>query len=160
MTWMEMFNDLRAIPEIRGRYQFWFYLYPTGQPFWVSAAQMREDLADVRADARPAAAQNRELDQMVLVGHSMGGLGLASCRRWKAATNSGGTVATSRSPTLKADPKIRDGLAETFYFAPNPSVRRVITIGTPHRGSEFANDLKWLGRKLITLPTKMIERPQ
>jgi len=25
---------LRALPEVRNRYQFWFYLYPTGQPFW------------------------------------------------------------------------------------------------------------------------------
>ena len=37
LTWMEMFNDLRNYPEIRERYQFWFYLYPTGQPFWLSA---------------------------------------------------------------------------------------------------------------------------
>ena len=43
LTWMEMFNDLRSFPEIRDRYQFWFYLYPTGQPFWVSAAEMRDN---------------------------------------------------------------------------------------------------------------------
>ncbi|MGI9457693.1 MAG: esterase/lipase family protein, partial [Aeoliella sp.] len=45
VTWMEMFNDLRSDPHVRDRYQFWFYLYPTGQPFWVSASQMRKDLA-------------------------------------------------------------------------------------------------------------------
>ncbi len=33
ITWMEMFNDLRGDPELRRNYQFWFYLYPTGQPF-------------------------------------------------------------------------------------------------------------------------------
>ena len=44
LTWMEMFNDLRAFPEIRDQFQFWFYLYPTGQPFWISAAEMRKDL--------------------------------------------------------------------------------------------------------------------
>ena len=32
VTWMEMFNDLRGIEEIRDHYQFWFYLYPSGQP--------------------------------------------------------------------------------------------------------------------------------
>ena len=37
MTWMQMFNDLRSSPEIRNRYQFWFYLYPTAQPFWITA---------------------------------------------------------------------------------------------------------------------------
>ena len=73
MTWMEMFNDLRSSPDIRQHYQFWFYLYPTSQPFWLSAAQLRRDLAEVRQVLDP---QHREpaLDQMVLVGHSMGGL--------------------------------------------------------------------------------------
>ena len=53
MTWMEMFNDLRSQPEIRDRYQFWFYLYPTAQPFWLSAAQLRRDLAQVREALDP-----------------------------------------------------------------------------------------------------------
>ena len=73
MTWMEMFNDLRSVPEIRKHYQFWFYEYPTGQPFWVSAAQMRHDLAKLRDVLDPRHLEPA-LDQMVLVGHSMGGL--------------------------------------------------------------------------------------
>ena len=73
MTWMEMFNDLRSQPEIRDHYQFWFYLYPTGQPFWLSAAQLRRDLAKVREVLDPTH-QEPALDQMVLIGHSMGGL--------------------------------------------------------------------------------------
>ena len=36
ISWMEMFNDLRSRREIRDHYQFWFYLYPTGQPFWLA----------------------------------------------------------------------------------------------------------------------------
>src|SRR5690606_28663223 len=73
VTWMEMFNDLRAWPELRDQYQFWFYRYPTGQPFWTSAAGMRKDLQDVRNTLDPQH-ENTALDQMVLVGHSMGGL--------------------------------------------------------------------------------------
>ena len=45
ITWMEMFNDLLAYPEIRSNYQFWFYFYPTGQSFVVSAAGLRDELA-------------------------------------------------------------------------------------------------------------------
>ena len=65
MTWMEMFNDLRSHPELRQRYQFWFYLYPTGQPFWLIAAQLRHDLDQLKQQLDP---QHREpaLDQMVL----------------------------------------------------------------------------------------------
>ena len=73
ITWMEMFNDLRGDPDLRSQYQFWFYLYPTGQPFWRSATQLREDLADVRKTVDPTR-HEAALDQMVLVGHSMGGL--------------------------------------------------------------------------------------
>ena len=44
LTWMEMFNDLRSDPTLRKNCQFWFYLYPTGQPFWNSAVRFRVDL--------------------------------------------------------------------------------------------------------------------
>ena len=73
MTWVEMFNDLRSCPEIRDRYQFWFYLYPTAQPFWISASRLRADLAEVRQVLDPRR-QEPALDQMVVIAHSMGGL--------------------------------------------------------------------------------------
>src|SRR5262249_36280200 len=53
VTWMEMYNDLRSDPAVREHYQFWFYLYPTGQPFWFSGTQMREDLATMRRTLDP-----------------------------------------------------------------------------------------------------------
>src|SRR5439155_5246449 len=33
LTWTRMYNDLRADPVLRERYQFWFFLYPTGNPY-------------------------------------------------------------------------------------------------------------------------------
>ena len=69
ITWMEMFNELRSFPELHAEYQFWFYLYPTGQPFWHSAAQLREDLEHLRRVLDPQR-QSPALDQLVLVGHS------------------------------------------------------------------------------------------
>ncbi len=58
---------------------------------------------------------------------------------------------------LQAEPELRDRVAQTVFFHPNPMVRRVITIGTPHRGSHFANDYtRFLARKLINLPSKML----
>jgi hypothetical protein len=44
-------------------------------------------------------------------------------------------------------------LRETFFFAPNKSIRRVITIATPFQGSVFANNAtRWVGKKFFTLP--------
>jgi pimeloyl-ACP methyl ester carboxylesterase len=155
VTWMEMFNDLRSFPEIRDQYQFWFYLYPTGQPFWVSARQLRADLAKAHQVLDPQD-ESPALDQMVLVGHSMGGL-VAKMQSVESGNDFWAILSDHPFQELKADDETRERLAQTLFFHPNPSVRRVITIGTPHRGSEFANDYtRWLGRHLIRLPEVMV----
>jgi pimeloyl-ACP methyl ester carboxylesterase len=156
VTWMEMFNDLRSDPAVRQYYQFWFYLYPSGQPFWLSAAKMREDLAHMRTTLDPLRAAPA-LDQMVLVGHSMGGL-VSKLQTVDSGNEFWQTLSDHPFAEMQADPEIRAQLAAAYFFEPNPSIRRVITIGTPHRGSEFSNDLtKWLGRKLIHVPTSFLQ---
>ncbi|MEX2175760.1 MAG: alpha/beta fold hydrolase [Pirellulaceae bacterium] len=155
-TWMEMFNDLRAFPEIRSRYQFWFFLYPTGQPFWTSAAQLRDTLAEVRTVLDPQL-QNPRLDQLVLVGHSMGGL-VSRLQTIQSGNEFWRIISDTPLEELDATPAERQNLAKCFYFHPNPSVRRVVTLGTPHQGSDFANDYtKYLGRSFIRLPEVMTE---
>lgn len=154
-TWTDMFNDLRANVDVRQNYQFWFYLYPTGQPFWTSAAKLREDLARLRQDLDP---QRREpaLDQMVLVGHSMGGL-VSKLQTVASGDDYWSAVSNTPFQLVKASPQTRETLERTFFFGPNPSIRRVVTIGTPHRGSDFANKYtRFLGRSLIFLPEILV----
>ena len=155
-TWMEMFNDLRSFPELRSRYQFWFFLYPTGQPFWCSAAQMRETLAEVRQVLDPQR-QNPRLDQLVLVGHSMGGL-VSKMQTTNSGDEFWRIISDQPLEELQATPDERTRLAKCFFFEANPDVKRVITIGTPHQGSIFANEyIRYLGRSVITLPEMMTE---
>jgi pimeloyl-ACP methyl ester carboxylesterase len=155
-TWMEMFNDLRAFPEIRNRYQFWFFLYPTGQPFWVSAAGLRDTLAEVRATLDPAA-RNPNLDQLVLVGHSMGGL-VSMLQTLESGDEFWRLLSDKPIEDLRATPEEKAKLAKSFYFHPNASVKRIVTIAAPHRGSPFASDFtRELSRRLITLPEMMLE---
>jgi pimeloyl-ACP methyl ester carboxylesterase len=155
-TWMEMFNDLRAFPEIRSRFQFWFFLYPSGQPFWVSGAQLRDTLAEVRATLDPEI-RNPNLDQLVLVGHSMGGL-VSMLQTLESGDDFWRLLSNKPLDDLRATPEEKARLAKSFYFHPNPSIKRVVTIGTPHRGSDFANDAtRELGRRLIHLPEMMLE---
>jgi len=156
VTWMEMFNDFRSDPRIHNHYQFWFYLYPTGQPFWFSAAEMRQDMAHMRKVLDP---QNKSpaLDHIVLVGHSMGGL-VSKLQTVESGNEFWNLLSEQPFGELEADPEVRAELAQTFFFDPDPSVRRVITIGTPHRGSEFANDTtRWLSNKLIRIPAKILQ---
>ena len=159
MTWMEMFNDLRSSPDIRRNYQFWFYLYPTSEPFWVSAAQLRRDLASVRQVLDP---EHREpaLDQMVLVGHSMGGL-VARLQTLESGEDYWRLASHIPWAQVKADHDLHEKLGDTFYFHPNPSVRRVVTIATPFSGSRFSNETtQYLLGKLIRLPTTIASAQQ
>lgn len=159
MTWMEMFNDLRSSPDIRANYQFWFYLYPTGQPFWLSAAQMRVDLAALRSVVDP---EHREpaLDQMVLIGHSMGGL-VSRLQTLNSRDDFWQAASSESLAEVKANDDIKGRLQNCFYFQPNPSIRRVVTIGTPHRGSNFSNQTtQWLLGKLIRLPDMIVQNQQ
>jgi pimeloyl-ACP methyl ester carboxylesterase len=154
-----MFNDLRSSPEIRDHYQIWFYLYPTGQPFWISAAQLRRDLRAARQLFDPRE-RSPALDQMVLVGHSMGGL-LSRLQTVHSRDHFWSRVAKVPPTELEADSEVRAKLAETFYFLPSPSVRRVITLGTPHHGSRVSNEAtQWVTDLLIDLPGDLIESQQ
>ena len=159
VTWMEMFNDLQASRELRENYQFWFYVYPTGQPFWQSAAQLRQTLAALHATLDPEH-RSVALDQMVLVGHSMGGL-VARLQTLDSGDDFWRLVSAAPLPMLKADSTERDGLAATYFFGPNPSIRRVITIATPFRGSAISNGTtQWIGRKLISISDVVAQREQ
>ena len=151
ITWLEMFNELRALPEMRENYQFWFYLYPTGQPFWLSAKEMRADLAEVRKTIDPQM-QIQTLDQMVLIGHSMGGL-VSRLQTIDSGDTFWKIVSDQPFDAIETDEQTKSEIRDTLFFAANPSVKRVITIGTPHRGSKFANNVtRWLGHTFIRLP--------
>lgn len=155
-TWMEMFNDLRSFPEIRSRYQFWFYQYPTGKPFLDSAAEMREALAEVRSTLDPYR-QNPNLEQMVLVGHSMGGL-VSRLQTLESQNDFWQILSDNPFADLKATTAQQQKLAKVYFFNANPSIKRVITIGTPFRGSENATDaVRFAGQKFIKLPESMVE---
>ncbi len=156
MTWMEMFNDLRSQRDLREHYQFWFYLYPTGQPFWISAAEMREDLAEVRKTVDPLG-RERALDHMVLIGHSMGGL-VSRLQTLESGDDFWRIVSDASFREVEADAQTKDRIARILFFRPNPSVRRVVTIGTPHRGSSYSNDAtQWLLGRLISLPAMLVQ---
>jgi len=156
MTWATMFNDLRADPELRARYQFWFYLYPTGPGYLAAAADLRRDLAALRAALDPEH-QDSALDQLVLVGHSMGGLVSrlltidSGDEFWQLVSKK----PLEELPLAAAD---RAVLREQFYFARQPGVKRLVFIGTPHRGSALGPSTPGrLVAKLVELPQTLME---
>jgi len=97
------------------------------------------------------------LDQMVLVGHSMGGL-VSRMQTIQSGDEFWRILSEHPFEDLKADTAAKKQLEQMLFFEPNRSIQRVITIGTPHQGSNYANDYtRWLGRKFIELPTAMVD---
>jgi pimeloyl-ACP methyl ester carboxylesterase len=149
--WAEMANELLGDPAIASRYQLWFFIYNSGNPIFLSAMRLRESLVDVRKDVDPRGKDNA-LDQMVVIGHSQGGL-----LTKMTVVDSGGRFWSNltKVPFDKAelDPETRDLLARALFVKPLPFVTRVIFIATPHRGSYMAsNYFVKFGNKFINLP--------
>ena len=154
-TWMEMFNELQAVPEFRERYQFWFYLYPTGEPFWTSAAHLREELAQLH-DTFATVGGRSNLGRMVVVGHSMGGL-IARMLTIESGESFWNTVSDRSIDRLRMTPESRAEIERVYYFEPVDSVARVITIASPWGGSSFANRFtRWLAEKVISFPVRTL----
>jgi pimeloyl-ACP methyl ester carboxylesterase len=159
LTWTPMFNDLRADPELRERYQFWFYLYPTGNPYLVAAADLRKALKRLRDDLDP---DNRDpaLDQMVLVGHSMGGL-VSKLLTVDSGEDFWKLVSRQPLDQLDLQPATRELLRRMYFFQRRPYVKRVVFIATPHHGSSLSpSTVGRVAARFIQLPQKLMAAAQ
>ncbi len=151
MTWMEMFNELQSDPVLRDNFQFWFYMYPTGEPLTFALADLRDDVDELRRRCDPHG-RNRKLDQMVLVGHSMGGL-LSYLMTVDSDDMLWNSVSKVPVAHLQADAGTHREIQRVFFFESDPSVDRIVSIASPFRGSRYANRFtRWLGRTIVSLP--------
>lgn len=149
--WAEMVNELIGDAAIASRYQFWLFIYNSGNPIALSAMRLRESLVICRKDIDPEG-KDSALDHMVVIGHSQGGLLTkmtvvdSGTRFWDSQTK----VAFDEA---KLSPETRDLAARALFVKPLPFVKRVIFIATPHRGSYLAsNPLAKFLNKFINLP--------
>ncbi len=152
VRWAEMFNRLIADPDLRRRYQFWFFQYDSGNPIALSSLRLRDALKAALARIDPDGA-DPALRNMLLIGHSQGGLLVkmqvveTGDRLWNAV---------SRKPLAELDlsAQNRDLLQRGLFVEPFPQVTRVVFICTPQRGSFVAGRelIANLVRRLLDLP--------
>ncbi len=131
--WAEMANSLQADPVIGSRYQLWYYIYNSGNPVLVTAADFRAALSNTVQRLDPQGA-DPALQQMVLIGHSQGGL-LAKLAATDVQDKLWQAVSETSFEQVKLAPEDRAALGRTFFFQPVPAVKRLIFVATPHRGS-------------------------
>lgn len=155
-TWAPMYNDLLADPHIREKYQFWFYLYPTVDPYLVTAANLRDSLHQLRDRLDPQR-KDAALDNMVLLGHSMGGL---VSRLLTADSGDDFYRLYSDEPLdqAQASAEAKQELRRVFYFEQQPCVTRVVFLGTPHHGSKLSPSLPArILRYFVHLPKDVVD---
>jgi pimeloyl-ACP methyl ester carboxylesterase len=157
VTWAEMANSLTADPVLRQRYQIWSFVYSSSRPLNFSIADLRAALTE-RVQQLDPKGTNAMLRQMVVIGHSQGGLltkGTAvdtGDRLWRM-------FSTNRLEDLKISEEKRAELRRLIFYEPLPFVKRVVFISTPHRGSYLANNLaRRLGQKLVALPRAVVSQ--
>jgi pimeloyl-ACP methyl ester carboxylesterase len=155
-TWVPAVNELLADEQIRERYQFWFFLYPTGLPVWASAAKLRGELDRYRQALDPQRT-NRNFSRMVLAGHSMGGL-ISSLQIRTGGRQLWKQFMDTPPQELDLSPEMKERIARIIEFQPRPEIARVVYFATPHRGSELAvNPFAEFFARLIKLPFAWLE---
>ncbi|MEN8184269.1 MAG: hypothetical protein ABFS46_17220 [Myxococcota bacterium] len=155
--WAELLNELQSYPEIRRRYQLWFFMYPTGPPILLSAAGLRDALASAVEELDPEGT-DPGLRRMVVIGHSQGGLltrlvaSDSGTRFWDGVSD---VPFEEVSPRLQ--PETRELLEDALFFESLPFVERVIFISTPHGGSYMARGrLGSFAAGLVQAPGRLV----
>ncbi len=144
-------NELVPEPWFREKYQIWLYNYPTGNPWVYSSMKFREKMRDAIAYARTKG-HDRNLERMVVVAHSMGGLiTRSSVTDPKTVIYDG--IFKKPIDQIQVSQENRRLLREGLLYQPLTEPSRVVFMAVPHRGSPMASmQLSMWISKLIRLP--------
>ncbi|MCG8456804.1 MAG: alpha/beta fold hydrolase [Holophagales bacterium] len=154
LTWAEMINDLRGDPVVRRNYQIWAFGYPTGLPVSYSAELLRRSL-ERTLDRFDPERSHRGTSNIVLVGHSMGGL-ISRLLVTRSGDRLWSGLSERPFDSLELDAEDRDVLRRVYFSEPLRSIARVVFLATPHRGARLARGT--LGRMvagLVRLPAEI-----
>ena len=134
--WLNTVNAISSDPELRAKYQPWYFLYPTGMGVPQTSARLRASLRQAR-DYYDPDHNDPGMNRMVLVGHSMGGL-LSRMQAIDPGDKLWDAMFRKPPEQLNVTPPVRERLVTALKFKPQPEVKRLVFITTPQRGSNLA----------------------
>ena len=149
--WAPTISGIQSDPELHGRFQFWVFAYPTGDPITVSALRLRESLQRIYQ------LYPRTMG-MVLITHSMGGL-VAQMQAVRTQRVLWNAVFQNDADQLYVTTPPDSLAKKALIFDANPRVKRIVFICVPHRGSYLASN--WVGSigvGLIRLPSTLLSQ--
>ncbi len=159
LTWAEMANTVLSDPALRQKYQIWSFIYGSGNPLAQSVADFRMALQS-EMDRLDPQGTNAILRQMVIVGHSQGGL-LTKGTVIHTGDEIWRVFSTNRFDELNVTDAQRAQLRQWLFLEPLPFVKRVVFIATPHRGSYLSGGLaRRLAQRVVNLPSALMTRSE
>jgi pimeloyl-ACP methyl ester carboxylesterase len=148
--WFPIIAQIERDAELRGKFQFWLFGYPTGDPVALLALRLRESLRRVY-EVYPKA------KNMVMVSYSLGGL-LGQMQVQTTGYAAWRGVFKGEAGRLQAKLPPDSLLKRALLFEANPRITRIVFICTPHLGSPLAAGLLGrFGRSIILLPARVLE---
>ncbi|OOG41326.1 alpha/beta fold hydrolase [Rhodanobacter sp. C05] len=155
-AWINVANEVMGDEELRRNYQVWEIYYPTNAPVAVNLANIRKAL-DATLQHFDPSGHARASQNMVLIGHSMGGLiarllvSSSGDKLWSLVP-----ARADLSPAKRA--LLHERLAPYLQFTPMPQVTRAVFLATPHRGTPYAQHrlARWIGN-LVRLPLSVLK---
>lgn len=156
-AWINVANEVFGDETLRQNYQIWQVYYPTNAPLIWNLHDIRQAINRTLQHFDPESTARASQD-IVLVGHSMGGLlsrllvSSSGDMLWEQLVDSYKLVAEQVE-------KARPRLDPYLRFEPLPQVSRAVFIATPHRGTPFAENrfARWASG-LVSLPVTLLER--
>jgi hypothetical protein len=150
--WAEMVNEVANDSTLFERYELWLFMYNTGNPIPYSAMLLRDALMKT-VDEIDSEGKDPGLKQMIVIGHSQGGLLTkmtvidSGMRLWPFSVS---------PEELNVSAETRELLTHALIIKPLPFVKRVIFIATPHHGSyQSLGFIGALGSWLVNLPGRL-----
>ncbi len=156
-AWINVANEVLGDETLRKNYQVWQVYYPTNAPLAFNQHAIRKAIQDT-LHAFDTEGKNRASQDVVLIGHSMGGV-LARL----LVSNSGDNFWDPMVKLYKLEgerkEKARKKLKNYVWFKPMPQASRAVFIASPHRGTPFAENRfsRWAAG-VIKLPVSMLGR--
>ncbi len=156
-AWINVANEILGDETLRQNFQIWQVYYPTNAPLAVNHAMIRQALENTLQALDPQG-EHRATQDLVLVGHSMGGI-LARLMVSDSGERLWEDMVERYHLRGQRKARVRKALQPYAWFQPMPQVRRTIFIAAPHQGTPVAEYrlARWTAN-LIKLPFSMLGR--
>ena len=145
--WTPVMAAIESDPALRGKFQFWVFAYPTGNPIAYSALKLRQALES-------AYKVYPRTGDMVIINHSLGG-DLTHLQVIDSGDVLVKGIFKEYAPKVMALPP-NSLVKQALIFKANPRIKRVIFVAAPHRGAPLAvNFIGRIGAALIHLTGRL-----